>query len=117
MASSVRQAPAGRVDEALAADLTARDDGDHPSARELLKRLLELPGEVEIAAERRAPHRMTAYAHDVAQDFSAFYRDCKVIGAAEEGADEDFRIALSVMAQRVIARSLDLLGVSTPEQM
>ena len=53
----------------------------------------------------------------MAQDFSAFYRDCRVVGAAEEGGDEDFRIALSVMAQRVIARSLDLLGVSAPDQM
>jgi arginyl-tRNA synthetase len=117
IASILRNATAGRVEEALATDLTARDDGDHPSARRLLKRLLELPAEVETAAERRAAHRMTAYAHDVAQDFSAFYRDCKVIGAAEEGADEDFRIALSVMAQRVIAKSLDLLGVSAPDQM
>jgi arginyl-tRNA synthetase len=117
IASILRNATAGRVEEALATDLTARDDGDHPSARNLLKRLLELPAEVETAAERRAPHRMTAYVHDVAQDFSAFYRDCKVIGAAEEGADEDFRIVLSVMAQRVIAKSLDLLGVSAPDQM
>ena len=117
IASILRKAPDGRVDEALAADLSARDDGDHTSARDLLKRLLELPAEVETAADRRAPHRMTAFAHQVAQDFSAFYRDCKVIGAAEEGGDEDFRIALSVMAQRVIARSLDLLGVEAPESM
>ena len=54
---------------------------------------------------------------DAAQDFSAFYRDCRVVGAAEEGGDENFRIALSVMAQRVLARSLDLLGVSAPEHM
>ena len=66
----------------------------------------ELPAEVVQAAERRAPHRMTVYAHDVAQAFSAFYRDCRVVGAAEEGGDEDFRIALSVVAKRVIARAL-----------
>jgi arginyl-tRNA synthetase len=72
---------------------------------------------VGSAAARRAPHRLTAYVHDVAQDFSAFYRDCRVVGAAEEGGDEDFRVALSVLAQRVIARSLELLGVSAPEQM
>jgi arginyl-tRNA synthetase len=72
---------------------------------------------VASAAARRAPHRITAYVHDVAQDFSAFYRDVRVVGAAEEGGDEDFRIAISVLTQRVIARSLDLLGVSAPEQM
>ena len=66
----------------------------HPSARALVKRLLELPGEIREAAERRAPHRITAYATETAQDFSAFYRDCRVVGAAEEGGDEDVRIAI-----------------------
>jgi arginyl-tRNA synthetase len=40
-----------------------------------------------------------------------------VIGAAEEGGDEDLRIAICVLARRVIARSLDLLGVEAPEEM
>jgi arginyl-tRNA synthetase len=117
IASIVRRAGEGRVDEALASDLAASPELLHPSARTLVKRLLELPAEVTLAADRRAPHRMTSYAHDVAQAFSAFYRDCRVIGAAEEGGDEDFRIALSVAAQRVIARSLGLLGVEAPERM
>ena len=117
IASILRKAGEKRVSAALDADLTEGDEELHPSARALLKRLLELPDEVAVAAERRAPHRLTTYAHDVAQDFSAFYRDCRVVGAAEEGGDEDFRIALSVQAKRVIARSLDLLGVAAPEQM
>jgi arginyl-tRNA synthetase len=65
------------------------------------------------AADRRAPHRMTTYVTELAQDFSAFYRDCKVVGTPEE----PFRLALSVQAQRVIAQSLELLGVSAPEEM
>jgi arginyl-tRNA synthetase len=106
-----------RVERALAADLAESSEQLHPSARALLKRLLEFPAEVLEAAERRAPHRLTTYAHQVGQDFSAFYRDCRVVGAAEEGGDEDFRIALSVLSKRVIARSLNLLGVEAPEQM
>ena len=88
----------------------------HPSARALVKKLLELPGEVREAAERRAPHRLTVYATETAQDFSAFYRDCRVVGAAEEGGDEDVRIATCVMAKRVLAQSLDLLGVERPSR-
>ncbi|HEY2602678.1 MAG TPA: arginine--tRNA ligase [Thermoleophilaceae bacterium] len=114
IASILRKAGEQRVAEALAADYS---EELHPSARALLKRLLAFPDEVGIATERRAPHRITVYAHDAAQDFSAFYRDCRVVGAAEEGGDENFRIALSVMAQRVLARSLSLLGVSAPEHM
>ena len=39
--------------------------------------------------------------------------DVKVVGTPEE----QFRLALSVQAQRVIAQSLDILGVSAPEEM
>jgi arginyl-tRNA synthetase len=101
----------------MAADLSASDEQFHPSARSLVKRLLEFPAVVDEAAERRAPHRMTAYAHETAQEFSAFYRDCRVVGAAEEGGDEDVRLAISVLAKQVLARSLDLLGVEAPEAM
>ena len=65
---------------------------------------------------RRSGARRTGsptYALETAQAFTAFYRDCRVVGAEPEGL-ESFRIALSVATQRVIARSLDLLGVSAP---
>jgi arginyl-tRNA synthetase len=106
-----------RVRAALGADLRASVERLHPSARSLVKRLLDLPGEVREAADRRAPHRLTSYALETAQEFSAFYRDVKVVGAADEGGDEEVRVALSVAAQRVLARSLDLLGVEAPESM
>ncbi len=117
IASILRKAGDERVADALSKDLAASEEVLHPSARALVKRLLELPAEVQTAADRRAPHRMTTYAHDVAQAFSAFYRDVRVVGAAEEGGDEDFRLALSAATKRVIARSLDLLGVEAPDHM
>jgi arginyl-tRNA synthetase len=117
IASILRKAGEERVRAALAADLRASSERFHPSARALVKRLLEFPEEVLESASRRAPHRMTAYVHDTAQEFSAFYRDCRVVGAAEEGGDEDVRITICLLTQRVIARALDLLGVEAPESM
>ena len=117
IASILRKAGAERVQAALAADVASSPEHLHPSARALVKRLLELPGEIEVAAARRAPHRMTTYVTECAQAFSAFYRDCKVVGAAEEGGDEDLRIALSELTRRVIARGLELLGVEAPDEM
>jgi arginyl-tRNA synthetase len=117
IASILRKAGAERVEAALAADLAGSAERFHPSARLLVKRLLEFPAEVQEAAERRAPHRMTTYALETAQGFSAFYRDCRVVGAAEEGGDEDVRIAICAVTKRVLARTLDLLGVSAPEEM
>jgi arginyl-tRNA synthetase len=117
IASILRKAGEERVAQALAADLAASAERLHPSARGLIKRLLEFPVQVAEAAERRAPHRLTTYVHETAQEFSAFYRDCKVLGAAEEGGDEDVRLAICVLTERVIARSLDLLGVEAPAEM
>jgi arginyl-tRNA synthetase len=117
IASILRKAGEERVAAALQAELPASSERFHPSARALVKRLLELPAVVDDAAERRAPHRLTAYVHETAQEFSAFYRDCRVVGAAEEGGDEDVRLVICVLAKRVIARSLDLLGVEAPESM
>ena len=117
IASILRKAGEERVRAALAADLRASSERFHSSARALVKRLLEFPEEVLESASRRAPHRMTAYVHDTAQEFSAFYRDCRVVGAAEEGGDEDVRIAICVLARDVLARTLDLLGVEAPESM
>jgi arginyl-tRNA synthetase len=117
IASILRKAGEERVAGAAAADLGASSERFHPSARSLVKRLLEFPAELREAAARRAPHRLTTYAHETAQEFSAFYRDCRVVGAAEEGGDEDVRIAICVLARDVIARSLDLLGVEAPESM
>jgi arginyl-tRNA synthetase len=112
-----RRAGEQRVAAAGAADLVAGGASLHPSERALVRRLLEFPSEAATCATRRAPHRLTAYALELAQGFSAFYRDCRVVGAAEEGGDEDFRLVLSGACQATIARALDLLGVEAPESM
>jgi arginyl-tRNA synthetase len=95
------------------------EDGQAPlqtAERALIEQLLAFPGEVGEAAGRRAPHRITAYALQLAQDFTAFYRDCRVVGAEPETV-ESLRIALSVATQRTIARCLALLGVNAPAEM
>jgi arginyl-tRNA synthetase len=99
---------------------TASADGAgqplHPSERALIKLLLDFPGELATASTRRAPHRLAAYALELAQGFTAFYRDCRVVGA-EPAVLESQRIALCVASRRTIARSLDLLGVGAPQEM
>ncbi len=87
-----------------------------PTERALIKRLCELTDEVAETAERRAPHRLCAYAMEVARDFHAFYRDCQVVGASGEGV-EDARLGLCLLTKETIARTLGLLGISAPERM
>jgi arginyl-tRNA synthetase len=100
------------VDEASVA-FAERSQPLEPGERALIMKLLAFPAEVADAAERRAPHRIAAYALELAQEFTAFYRDCRVVGSEVE----DFRLALCVAAKRTIARALGLLGVSAPDSM
>ena len=105
-----------RLVEALAPDADWGSGELHASERALIMKLVALPDEVEEAADRRAPHRIAQYSLELAQEFTAFYRDCRVVGATPESV-ESFRIALSLCAQRTIALALRLLGVSAPDSM
>jgi arginyl-tRNA synthetase len=88
----------------------------HASERALIEQLLTFPDQVAEAAERRAPHRIAAYALELAQQFTAFYRDCRVVGA-EPRELESLRLLLCVAAKRTLRQCLGLLGVSAPEEM
>ena len=81
--------------------------------KELIKRLVEFPGIVEEAVERRGPHALPNYAIRLADDFHRFYHEHRVVGSDSEA----FRITLVKATQIVIALSLNLVGVEAPERM
>ena len=105
-----------------AAEKGSTDDGTpapagslEPAERALITRLLELPDQIARAASRREPHGIGTYVRDVAADYHAFYRDCRVIGAGP--GLESARLAVCGAARTVVATSLDLLGIEAPEEM
>jgi arginyl-tRNA synthetase len=111
----------GRLQEdrvIAALDATADWEGGALEAaeRNLIQALVDFPDEIAEATERRAPHRIVAYALELAQEFTAFYRDCKVVGA-EPAALESLRIGLSQSARQTIKLALQLLGVGAPDSM
>ena len=55
------------------------------------------------------------YSREVAADFHAFYRDCRVLGVEPEV--ETARLGVCAATRRVIASSLELLGIEAPESM
>ena len=116
IASMLAKAGAERVRTATAAVMDVERQSLHATERALVEQLLAFPAELAEAAERRAPHRIAAYVLQLAQTFTAFYRDCHVLGAEPE-AVESFRIALCVASRRTIARCLGLLGVGAPAKM
>jgi arginyl-tRNA synthetase len=92
--------------------------GEPPAAlaaeeKELIKRLTDFPTTVREAAVRRGPQLLPAYAIRLADDFHRFYHECRVLGDPAQA----FRLGLCLATQRVIARSLDLVGVEAPDRM
>jgi arginyl-tRNA synthetase len=96
----------------------AQVGGDPPGPlteqeKELIKRLTDFPVTVREAADRRGPQLLPAYAIRLADDFHRFYDKCRVLGDPAQA----FRLGLCRATQRVIARSLDLVGVEAPDRM
>jgi len=84
--------------------------------KDLIFKILEFPQIIQTAVAARGPQRLTAYARELAQVFHIFYHNCPVIKAQTPEAAA-FRLDLCRLTKNVIARSLNLLGVSAPESM
>jgi arginyl-tRNA synthetase len=116
IASMLAKVGAERVRAACVAVAELEREPLHVAERALIEQLLAFPAELDEAAARRAAHRIAAYVLALAQTFTAFYRDCHVVGA-QPPALESSRIALCVLSGNTIARCLGLLGVDAPAQM
>ncbi|WP_019851544.1 arginine--tRNA ligase [Desulfitobacterium sp. PCE1] len=83
--------------------------------RELLKKIAELPNEIEVAARLTEPHRLARYVLDLAGLFHSFYNSQRVL-VDEEGLREA-RLGLVRSTKQVLANVLGILGVTAPERM
>jgi arginyl-tRNA synthetase len=82
----------------------------------LLRKLLLLPEVVEKVVIELAPHHLPHYAQELAGAFHAFYTQCRVIQADEPDLTRS-RLLLLEATQVVLARTLDLMGISAPDSM
>ena len=82
---------------------------------DLIKKLAQLPEEILQAAERREPHHIARYCHELASSFHSFYTHCRVLG--EDEALEGARLVLLRATRQVLQIALGILGVSAPERM
>ncbi|MFA4905483.1 MAG: arginine--tRNA ligase [Candidatus Margulisiibacteriota bacterium] len=87
----------------------------HPSERELMRKLIDLPDEILGAALAREPHRMVIYAKELAAVFHNFYHKCRVLSEDEKLTAARLQL---VDATRIVLRNvLELLSVTAPERM
>ena len=89
---------------------------DSPGDRDLLKKMLELPDVIQKCVRELSPHHLAHYALELAAEFHAFYRDCKVIDSSDAELTQA-RIQLVTAARIVLARTLHLMGMNAPEAM
>ena len=86
-----------------------------PEELELIKQLAALPEEIRLAARDYDPSRINRYVTELAARFHRFYTACRIKGAPEGVLEA--RLFLADTVRRVIALSLDIIGVSAPEKM
>lgn len=82
---------------------------------DLMKKLADWPDEVATAAFTHQPHRLTAFAADLARLFHKFYTECRVLG--DDPALTSARLVLVGAARTVLGNLLETIGVSAPEKM
>ena len=88
----------------------------HPAELALVRKMLLLPELVESIAESLEPHHLPHYAQELATAFHDFYEKCRVLDEAEPALTRA-RLRLSAAAKTVLARSLQLMGMTAPERM
>ena len=80
--------------------------------------MLQLPELVGQMAEDLEPHHLPHYATELANSFHNFYENCRVVSSNNEDTPmTTARLKLVESAQIVFHRSLDLMGMSSPERM
>ncbi len=84
-----------------------------PAERNLAKKLLEYKTLLDEATLEMAPHKLTNYLYEVAQEFSRFYENCPVVGSDKEVE----RLKLVKVYYLTIKHGLNILGIEVPEEM
>jgi arginyl-tRNA synthetase len=92
-----------------------------PTELALIRRMLQLPEMVELAARNLAPHHIPHYAYELARATQAWYdsgnddRALRIL-TGDLGL-QAARLKLAAAARQVLANALDLISVVAPESM
>jgi len=84
--------------------------------RKLVFLLLQFDEVVHKAVAKLEPSIICDHAFDIAQTFSRFYTECKILGdtPAQQRAS---RLAISLLTKQILSQELYLLGINTPQRI
>lgn len=111
IASILRRA----AEQGLAPDTALLSLITEPEEVAIVKRMLELPEVVDMAATNFEPHRLAHYSLALASEFNSLYHRHRVI--SEDQRLSRARLALTRAVGIVLARSLELMGIEAPQFM
>jgi arginyl-tRNA synthetase len=77
--------------------------------------LLSFPVALDDTLATYSPHKLCGYLFEVAQSFTAFYENCRVL--VEDQTQRTSRLILCDISARVLSLGLSLLGIEAPERM
>lgn len=84
--------------------------------RDLALCLLGFSEALRAAFERRMPHILCDHAYALAQAFSKFYANCRIVDESDQKVrDSRIRLIMKVLTQ--LDQTLDLLGIEVPARM
>jgi arginyl-tRNA synthetase len=86
-----------------------------PYEQALLRRIADFPGELAAAARDAAPHPITFYLKDLAQEFHSYYNAERFL--VDDERVKRARLALATATGQVLKNGLAVLGISAPTTM
>lgn len=84
--------------------------------RGLIRLLSQYPEVIVEAGNQYDPSGLANYTYEVAKEYNQFYHDHHIMREEDKGKQQ-LRLAISEMTAKVIASSMNLLGVVVPERM
>lgn len=106
------QAVLRKAEDSATADINAELNDKE---RLLLRELTGFNAMVAEAADTLNPAMVASYCVDIAKLYNQFYHDTPILKA--EGAERNFRIALTKLTGETIKTAMKLLGINVPERM
>lgn len=85
--------------------------------RDLILQITRFSDMMHAAYEEQAPHRICQYIYDLADKFSSFYHDTKIISEEYDTNRQTSLILMITLVQEILLTGINLLGFEAPERM
>ena len=108
------------IKRGVAEDVSVNPDADftmltEPSEKELIRKLDQFQHTMESALETLEPQMIANFLQDLAANFHKFYAECRVI--TDDKNLSEARLGLIESVKIVLASGMEILGISSPDQM